>query len=205
MVYFQAVHIIVIINLFIAEKVVGDSMAKILKSKNNLTVGKDSYYNGNIFLKGRGQICIGSYCAIGENLKIIAGNKHNYNYPVMQVTFYKKFFSCKYPGAVPDSGVHIGNDVWFGDNCTLLDGTIIGDGCVVAAGAVVKGQFPPYSIIGGVPSKILKERFSRELSKLLTDIKWWDWDDKKIQRNFTFFSTNIAELTTEEVLNLIID
>lgn len=57
-------------------------------------------------------------------------------------------------------GIKIGNDCWIGAKVTILDGTIIGNGCIVAAGAVVCGHFPENVIIGGVPAKIIKQRFS---------------------------------------------
>ncbi|MDE5570988.1 MAG: hypothetical protein K2I86_02895, partial [Prevotella sp.] len=60
---------------------------------------------------------------------------------------------------LPSMGVvRIVNNSWMGANVTILDGTIIGNGCIVAAGAVVKGEFPNNVIIGGVPAKILKYR-----------------------------------------------
>ena len=55
-------------------------------------------------------------------------------------------------------GVKIGNDCWIGAKATILDGTVIGDHCIVAAGAVVKGVFPDNVIIGGIPAKIIGER-----------------------------------------------
>ena len=54
--------------------------------------------------------------------------------------------------------IKIGNDCWIGAKVTILDGTVIGDHSIVAAGAVVTGKFPPYSIMGGVPAKIIKMR-----------------------------------------------
>ena len=58
--------------------------------------------------------------------------------------------------------VYIGEDVWLGCNVTVLSGVNIGRGCIVAAGAVVNKSLPPYSIAGGVPAKVIKQRFSPE-------------------------------------------
>ena len=59
---------------------------------------------------------------------------------------------------VKRKGIIIGKDCWIGAKVTILDGTVIGDGCIVAAGAVVRGYIPPYSIVGGIPAKVIKSR-----------------------------------------------
>lgn len=72
-------------------------------------------------------------------------------------------------------GVHVGNDVWIGQNVIVLPGVRIGDGAVIAAGAVVTKNVPPYAIVGGVPAKIIKYRFTPEQIDKLVKIKWWDY------------------------------
>ena len=59
---------------------------------------------------------------------------------------------------VTRKGIVVGNDCWIGAKSTILDGAIIGDGCVVAAGSVVRGEIPPFSVIGGIPAKVIKQR-----------------------------------------------
>lgn len=76
--------------------------------------------------------------------------------------------------------VNIGNDVWIGDNVIILPGVKIGDGAVVAAGGVVTRDVPPYAIVGGVPTRIIKYRFTSEQIQILERIKWWNWSDEKI-------------------------
>lgn len=74
------------------------------------------------------------------------------------VTIYNTTLSATSQRHFSDSlgGVKIGNDCWIGAKATILDGTVIGDHCIVAAGAVVKGVFPDNVIIGGVPARIIK-------------------------------------------------
>jgi chloramphenicol O-acetyltransferase type B len=63
-----------------------------------------------------------------------------------------------------------------------MDGVTIGDGAIVAAGAVVTHDVPPYAIVGGVPAKIIKYRFSQEIIDKLLALKWWDLDEKIIMQ-----------------------
>lgn len=68
----------------------------------------------------------------------------------------------------------IGNDVWSGHNVTVLGGTTVGDGAILATGAVVTDDVPPYAIVGGVPAKIIRYRFSEAIIARLLSVKWWE-------------------------------
>lgn len=81
----------------------------------------------------------------------------------------------------------IGNDVWIGANVILLPGVTIGDGAVIAAGAVVTKDVEPYAVVGGVPAKVIKYRFSKEEIDLLEQIRWWDWSIEEIEKNIELF------------------
>ena len=69
---------------------------------------------------------------------------------------------------------HIGNDVWIGINSVIMDGITIGDGAIVASGSVVTKDVPPYAIVGGVPAKLIRYRFSPEIIAALLELRWWD-------------------------------
>jgi len=79
--------------------------------------------------------------------------------------------------------VEIKNDVWIGANAVILSGVTVGNGAVIAAGAVVTKDVPDYAIVGGVPAKIIKYRFAQEEIEILNQIKWWDWPDEKLKEN----------------------
>jgi len=157
----------------------------IIKKSHNIRVGKENYHNGNLIVKGKGVLHIGSYCAFGQDIKIILSN-HNYEFPSIQYTLYMKNFGGL-PYEITSGSTEIGSDVWIGDNVVLLPNVKIGNGVIVGAGAVVTKDIPDYAIVGGSPAKILKYRFSESKIKDLNDKKWWDWTDEEIGKNKDFF------------------
>lgn len=89
----------------------------------------------------------------------------------------------------------VGNDVWIGYEAVVLAGVMIGDGAIVGTRAVVTKDVPPYTIVGGVPAKLIKKRFSEETISALLEIQWWNWPEKRIARNIgAIQSGNIEQL-----------
>ena len=77
----------------------------------------------------------------------------------------------------------IGNDVWIGYEAVVMQGVRIGDGAVIGSRAVVTKDVPPYSIVGGIPAKVIRKRFSEEVIEKLLKIQWWNWDDEAVRKN----------------------
>ena len=75
----------------------------------------------------------------------------------------------------------IGNDVWIGYQAVVLSGVHIGDGAIIGARAVVTGDVAPYTVVGGVPARPIKERFDRDTVARLQQLCWWDWPVEKIR------------------------
>ncbi|NLN32975.1 MAG: CatB-related O-acetyltransferase [Flavobacteriaceae bacterium] len=152
-----------------------------------ISKGRESYHNGNLVVKGSGGVLeIGSYCAIGADVKIILSN-HDVSNVCMQYTFYRKNFGVNINNSKESLVTIIENDVWIGDNVIILPGVKIGTGAVLGAAAVVTKDVEPYAIVGGNPAKLIRKRFSDDRIKELLDSKWWEWDDEKIKMNRELF------------------
>ena len=93
----------------------------------------------------------------------------------------------------------IGSDVWIGYEAVIMAGVTIGDGAIIATRAVVTKDVPPYTIVGGVPAKMIRKRFDDATIERLEKLRWWDWDDEKIKRSIPAIqSGNMAALECEE-------
>ena len=92
------------------------------------------------------------------------------------------------------TSVYIGNDVWIGCDVTIVGGVVIGDGAIVASGAVVTQDVEPYTIVGGVPAKVIRKKFSDETINFLLRFNWWEKDITWIRENHKSFQ-NIEEFT----------
>ena len=77
----------------------------------------------------------------------------------------------------------IGNDVWIGYEAVIMAGVTIGDGAIIGTRALVTKDVPPYTIVGGVPAKPIRKRYSDDVIEKLLKVKWWNWDRDKIQKN----------------------
>jgi phosphonate metabolism protein (transferase hexapeptide repeat family) len=96
------------------------------------------------------------------------------------------------------NAVTIGHDTWLGHGSTILPGVTVGDGAVVGAGAVVSKDVEPYTIVGGVPAKPIRERFDRRTAERYQALAWWDWDHAKLRSALDDFRAMDAEMFLEK-------
>ncbi len=89
--------------------------------------------------------------------------------------------------AVAKGGITIGHDVWVGARANILSGVTIGNGAVVACGAVVTKDVPAYAIVGGNPAQVIRFRFTEDQIKSLLEINWWDWPEDRILQFEPYF------------------
>lgn len=157
-------------------------------------IGYGTYVHRNSVLK---EVKAGRFCGIGENVNI-----RLFEHPIHMVSispcFYRKNHTLEtyvnedyYEDLKYDKDgftVTIGNDVWIGHGVSIKSGITIGDGAVIAAGAVVTKDVQPYAIVGGVPARLIRYRFSEEQIKQLLKIRWWDKDLGWFEKNGNYFT-----------------
>jgi acetyltransferase-like isoleucine patch superfamily enzyme len=114
---------------------------------HGITIGRNVGIGDFAHIGGAGGVEIGDDTIIGG---YFSTHPENHVFSDKQILIREQ--------GVTRKGIHIGSNCWIGAKVTLLDGAKVGDGCVIAAGAVVKGEFPDNCVIGGVPARILKER-----------------------------------------------
>ncbi len=158
---------------------------------HQVEIGNYSYIADNSIIHN----CkIGKYTSIGPNV-IIGFGEHPTKYLSTSPIFYSKEVGYKnnFYSSNNFSGkelVKIGNDVWIGASVYIKNGIEIGDGAIIGAGATVIKDVPPYAIVVGIPAKIIKYRFDDIDVKKLLIIKWWTWDEQKVNDNKFFFTSN---------------
>lgn len=91
----------------------------------------------------------------------------------------------------------IGNDVWIGYEAIVMAGVHIGDGAIIGTRAVVTKDVPPYTIVGGVPARVIRKRFDEETILMLLRLKWWDWPVDKIRMSIPFIMKGDIEGLTK--------
>jgi hypothetical protein len=101
--------------------------------------------------------------------------------------------------------IFIGHDTWIGHNAIIMPEVTIGNGAVVGSGAIVTKDVPPYSIVVGVPARVIGKRFSDDIADKLESIKWWDWKYEKIKENFSDFLLDIEEFVEKHYKGSIYD
>jgi acetyltransferase-like isoleucine patch superfamily enzyme len=151
-------------------------------SSDVLSVAEPSYAKVRVVRYGPDdpQAHVGRYCSLNDASYLLTGGNHHPEFVSTCHFYWTTGFGEPESGA--SSGpILIGNDVWTGFDSIILSGVTIGDGAVIAAGAVVTKDVPPYAIVGGVPAEIIRYRFDEETRAALLRIRWWDWPESKIR------------------------
>lgn len=151
------------------------------------------------------------WCAeIGKFANIAAAVRINAtNHPTWRATLHHFTYRAAdyFDGAENDhdffewrreNRVTIGHDVWIGHGATVLPGVTVGNGAVIGAGAVVSKDVAPYTIVGGVPARLIRERFAPETAARMESLSWWDWDHDRLFAALADFRALEAEEFVEK-------
>ena len=154
-----------------------------------MSFGKYTYSDGNpkVFYRNNdAKLVVGKFCSIASGVNIYLGGNHRtdwvttYPFGHIHQNKFNVFNGIGHPSTKGD--VIIGNDVWIGSNVTIMSGVTIGDGVVIANNSHIVKNVESYSLTGGNPAKLIKYRFTPEQIEKLLEIKWWNWDDTKINK-----------------------
>lgn len=140
-------------------------------------------------------VTIGKFCSIAVNVRFDSGFAHNPNF-ISTFPFHQKIEGLSHlPSNILIKGdINIGNCCYLGEGAVIMSGITVGHGAIIGCEAVVTKDVAPYSIVGGVPAKLIRRRFSEDQIDSLLKIKWWDWSEEKIKENAHLIqSDNIEE------------
>lgn len=161
---------------------------------SRVLIGDYTYGQLNVKMYGNSnsQLIVGKLCSIADNTVFILDGEHHINllttYPI------KQRFIGKVREAFSRGDIMIDDDVWIGYGCTILSGVHIGQGAVIAAGAVVSQDVPPYAVVGGVPAKVIKYRFSEEIVTELLKVDYKKLTKKMIELHMGEIYTDLTDV-----------
>ena len=179
----------------------------------NITVGEYTMYNDFVndpvlFEKNnvlyhypinRDKLIIGKFCSIACGAKFLF-NSANHTFRSLSTYPFPLFFEeweldkKNVTDSWDNKGdIVIGSDVWIGYEAVVMAGVTIGDGAIIGTRAVVTKDVPPYTIVGGIPAKPIRKRFSEETVQALLDLRWWDWPKERIMQNLQAIQSGCIE------------
>lgn len=147
------------------------------------TVGRFTYIAGGSNLN---LVKVGSFCSIGSQI-ICGSGEHPTDFVSTHPVFFSNLNQCGISFTNKNlfeerKEIKIGNDVWIGSRVFIRDGVTIGNGAIIGAGSVVVKDVPDYAIVGGVPAKIIRFRFTESMIQKLQSIKWWNLSDENLKK-----------------------
>lgn len=186
----------------------GDKQIVYLKNvvtNDNIQVGEYTFYNdfvndprdferNNVLYHypiNNDRLIIGKFCSIACGAKFLFNSANHsmtslstYPFPI----FYEEWEHGLWASEAWDNkgDIVIGNDVWIGYEAVILAGVTIADGAIIGARAVVTKDVPPYTIVGGVPAKTIRKRFSDDTIASLISLKWWDLPPQEISKRIKY-------------------
>lgn len=181
----------------------------------NIVVGDFTYFADTYFEKHvmhhydfiGDKLIIGKFCQIGAGVEFVMNGA---NHQMNAVSTYPFYIFGSWDQSAPSKedlpfkgDTVVGNDVWIGQNSTILPGVHIGDGAIIGLNSVVTRDVPPYTIVAGNPAKAVKKRFDDELIDLLLKLKWWDKSIEEINALIPLLSCSDLAKVKQEIKSLL--
>ena len=184
--------------------------------KNPNIIGGDFTYFSDVFFERHvthryeyypDKLIIGKFCQIAAGVNfVMSGANHQMN----AVTTYPFYIMEGWDQPVPPltempikGDTIVGNDVWIGENATILPGVNIGDGAIIGMNSVVTKDVEPYTIVGGNPARVIRKRFDNELIALLLQLKWWDKSIEEINDLIPILTNGDLNFVKEEIKKML--
>lgn len=154
-----------------------------------IVIGKGTYGKIHILsAKDEKSLYIGNYCSIADEVTFVLSAEH----PLNHISTYPfKAMVTKVPEAIAKGDVVVDDDVWIGYRVTILSGVHIGKGAVIAAGAVVTKDVPPYAVVAGVPAKVIKYRFEQSVINKLLLFDYKCLNEELIKNKLNYLYLNV--------------
>lgn len=153
------------------------------------------------------KLIIGKFCQIAAGVEFVMNGA---NHQMSGVSTYPFYIFGTWEQSIPQQkdmplkgDTVIGNDVWIGQNSTILPGVHIGDGAIIGLNSVVAKDVPPYTIFAGNPAKFIRKRFDDELIDLLLKLKWWEKSVEEINNLIPILSSRNLESVKTKIRTLL--
>lgn len=181
----------------------------------NIVVGEFTYFGDQDFEKhvthhyefNGDRLIIGKFCQIAAGVNFIMNGANHQMSAVSTFPFY--IFGCwnQNPPTASDLPLRgdtvVGNDVWIGQNVTILPGIHIGDGAIIGLNSTVARNVPPYTVVAGNPAREIRKRFDEELIDLMLKLKWWDKSIEEINSLIPLLTCSDLARVKEEIRKIL--
>lgn len=172
----------------------------IYKKYHNIEIGYGTAGNIDLGRIAKGTV-FGNYCGVSENTLIFNAN-HPPKYFTTHALLFNPRFGCTNEDVLPRTKLIIGHDVWTGYGSIILPSVnSIGNGAIIAAGAVVTKNVDRYAIVGGNPAKLISYRFDHDVIERLEQSKWWLLSKEELIKNKEKFE-KIVNFSIGDLKNL---
>ena len=153
------------------------------------------------------RLIIGRFCQIAAGVTFVMNGANHQMNAVSTFPFYiMEGWKQEAPplSEMPVKGdTVVGNDVWIGQNATILPGVHIGDGAIIGMNSVVGTDVPPYTVVAGNPATVLRRRFDDELIQMLLALRWWDWEIEAINAFIPVLTSGDLNWVRKEIAALL--